>query len=227
MNLDHPVTVISGGGSGLGRALALALAETGYRVILTGRRAEKLRETVSLMDQKSDALILPCDISCSTAVEDLAHEVMLQRGPADILINNAGVFPSLQPMHEMSVSLWDETMATNLRGTFLMMRAFLPQMIQKNYGRILNISAPLKHYPGAAAYCASKCGIDALTKATALENKDRNILINAVEPPLMDTEMHRGGSRPEDIVPLLIPYLDSNDTTTRGRVVKLHSPLQK
>jgi len=93
------------------------------------------------------------------------------------------VFPENASVQETAVLDWDTTIATNLRGPYLLLRSFLPGMIENDYGRILNISAPLKHYPGAAGYCASKCALDSLTKATAFENKSRNILINAVEPP--------------------------------------------
>jgi len=93
------------------------------------------------------------------------------------------VFPENASVQETAVLDWDTTIATNLRGPYLLLRSFLPGMIENDYGRILNISAPLKHYLGAAGYCASKCALDSLTKATAFENKSRNILINAVEPP--------------------------------------------
>ncbi|MEM1158843.1 MAG: SDR family oxidoreductase [Verrucomicrobiota bacterium] len=221
MDIKNQTALVTGAGSGFGRAIACMLAQQGCRLILVGRREEKLQETAERLNSEKEPLIFAKDISSSMDVEDLAFDVLREVGQLHILVNNAGVFPENAPVQETTVLDWDTTIATNLRGPYLLLRAFLPGMVERNYGRILNISAPLKHYPGAAGYCASKSALDSLTKATAFENKSRNILVNAVEPPFMDTEMHTGGKTPEEVVPELLKFFDPKDQSTRGRIVHL------
>jgi 3-oxoacyl-[acyl-carrier protein] reductase len=225
MNIKDQVALVTGAGTGLGRAVAEELSRQGCRVVLVGRRKEKLIETAEGMAGEQKPIIFPMDVASSMEVEDLALEVLRECSQLHILVNNAAVFPENANIQETDVLDWDTTLATNLRGPYLMMRAFLPSMLDADYGRILNISAPLKHYPGAAGYCASKSALDSLTKAVAYENKTRNILVNAVEPPFMDTEMHTGGAQPQDVVPELLKYFDPKDTATRGRIVKLKEPV--
>jgi len=221
MNILNHVALITGAGSGFGRALALLLAKQGCQLILVGRREDRLQETAHLIKGDNPPLVFTKDISASMDVDDLAYEVLREVGQLHILVNNAGVFPENAPVQETTILDKDTTVATNLRGPYLLLRAFLPGMIEKTDGRILNISAPLKHYPGAAGYCASKSALDSLTKATAFENKTRNILVNAVEPPFMDTEMHTGGKSPEEVAPELLKFFDPEDQKTRGRIVQI------
>lgn len=221
MNIKDHVAVVTGAGSGFGRAIAGVLAGQGCHVVLVGRRKERLEETANHLSDSSKVSIFSKDISASVDVEDLAADVLRDHKKIHILVNNAGVFPENSPLQDMNTLDWDNTIATNLRGPFLLMKAFLPSMVENDYGRILNISAPIKHYPGAAGYCASKSALDSLTKAVAFENKQRNILVNAVEPPFMDTEMHTGGQDPEVIAKELLPYFDPDEEKMRGRVNKI------
>ena len=112
-------------------------------------------------------------------------------------------------------------MATNVRGPYLMIRAILPGMIQRGFGRILNISAPIKHLPKASAYCASKCALDSLTKAVGYELKGVDVIINAVEPPFLDTEMHKGGKRAEEVVTPIMELVAAETGSQSGRIVKI------
>lgn len=221
MDIKGHVAVITGAGSGFGRAIAGVLAGEGCQLVLVGRRKEKLEESAAELEDSVPVSIFTKDISASFDVEELAMEVLREHKKVHILVNNAGFFPENAPIEKMEVLDWDTTLATNLRGPFLLMRAFLPSMIENDYGRILNISAPIKHYPGAAAYCASKSALDSLTKAVAFENKQRNILVNAVEPPFMDTEMHTGGADPCVIAREVLPYFDPDEEKMRGRVNKI------
>ncbi|MFQ3670797.1 MAG: SDR family oxidoreductase, partial [Verrucomicrobiia bacterium] len=116
---------------------------------------------------------------------------------------------------------FDRAMATNVRGPFLLMRAVIPSMRAAGGGRIVNVSAPLKHFPTASAYCASKCALDSLTKAVALELRGTDVLVNGVEPPLMDTEMHVGGKAPGDCVGPVLDLAALPPGGATGRVVKI------
>jgi NAD(P)-dependent dehydrogenase (short-subunit alcohol dehydrogenase family) len=142
-------------------------------------------------------------------------------GPIDILINNAGIITGMKAVQDLPVEEWDKIMATNVRGPYLLMRAILPGMIQRGFGRILNISAPIKHLPKASAYCASKCALDSLTKAVSYELKGLDILVNAVEPPFLDTEMHKGGKKPEEVVAQILELAALDAGAPSGRVIKL------
>jgi NAD(P)-dependent dehydrogenase (short-subunit alcohol dehydrogenase family) len=142
-------------------------------------------------------------------------------GPIDVLINNAGIITGMKAVQDLPVEEWDKIMATNVRGPYLLMRAILPSMIQRGFGRILNISAPIKHLPKASAYCASKCALDSLTKAVSYELKGLDILVNAVEPPFLDTEMHKGGKKPEEVVAPILEMAVLEPGSQSGRIVKL------
>ena len=103
----------------------------------------------------------------------------------------------------------------------MLIRAILPGMIQRGFGRILNISAPIKHLPKASAYCASKCALDSLTKAVGYELKGVDVIINAVEPPFLDTEMHKGGKKPEEVVAQILELVALDAESQSGRIVKI------
>lgn len=223
MEINDHIAVITGAGSGFGRAIAQVLAREKCQLILVGRRKEKLEETASQLPDSARVSLFSKDVSASVDVEELAGDVLRENKRVHILVNNAGVFPENAPIHETDILDWDTTYATNVRGPYLLMRAFLPGMIENDYGRILNISAPIKHYPGAAGYCSSKSALDSLTKAVAFENKKRNILVNAVEPPFMDTEMHTGGDDPLTIAEKLLPYFDPEESKMRGRINKIEN----
>jgi 3-oxoacyl-[acyl-carrier protein] reductase len=219
---QNRTALITGAGSGLGRALALGLAAQGATLALLGRRGDKLEATAAeARALGATVLARPSDISVSVEVASAVEETLAAFGTIDILINNAGVFPKRAPIVDVDVIDWDQTLATNLRGPFLLLRAVLPGMIAADYGRIVNISAPLKHFPTASPYCASKSALDSLTKTAAYELRGKNILVNAVEPPFLDTEMHTGGKQPEEIVPAILELAALPADAPTGRIVKI------
>jgi NAD(P)-dependent dehydrogenase (short-subunit alcohol dehydrogenase family) len=222
MMVENPIFWITGAGSGFGRALALeALARHGS-VILSGRRAAPLQETAQLGGAPAGRfLVLPFDVSSSLETEEAAETAVKWQGRIDVLINNAGIFPEKKPVQDMAVADWDRTLAVNARGPFLLTRAVLPHMLRENSGRILNISAPLKHLPLAAAYCASKCALDSLTKALAFELRNTMITVYGIEPPMMDTPMHSGGKHPSAIAPAVIDLALSPEPPPTGRIIKI------
>jgi len=221
MNLKNKVILITGAGSGLGKALALAAGQVGAKVICAGRRKDKIQQTADEVNKVGGmGTAMEMDVTDLKSVEKglkMAEKV----GPIDILINNAGIITGMKAVQDLPVEEWDKIMATNVRGPYLLMRAILPGMMQRGFGRILNISAPIKHLPKASAYCASKCALDSLTKAVGYELKGVDVIINAVEPPFLDTEMHKGGKKPEEVVAQILELVALEAGSQSGRIVKI------
>jgi len=221
MNLKNKVLLITGAGSGLGKALALAAGQAGAKVICAGRRKEQIQQAADEVTKAGGVgTAMEMDVTDLKSVEKclkMAEKV----GPIDILINNAGIITGMKAVQDLPVEEWDKIMATNVRGPYLLMRAILPGMIQRGFGRILNISAPIKHLPKASAYCASKCALDSLTKAVGYELKGVDVIINAVEPPFLDTEMHKGGKKPEEVVAQILELVALEAGSQSGRIVKI------
>ena len=221
MNLKDKIILITGAGSGLGKALAITAGQAGAKVICTGRRKDKIEQTAEEVTKAGGlGTALEMDVTDLKSVEKglkMAEKI----GPIDVLINNAGIITGLKAVQDLPVEEWDKIMATNVRGPYLMIRAILPGMIQRGFGRILNISAPIKHLPKASAYCASKCALDSLTKAVGYELKGVDVIINAVEPPFLDTEMHKGGKKPEEVVAQILELVALDAGSQSGRIVKI------
>jgi NAD(P)-dependent dehydrogenase (short-subunit alcohol dehydrogenase family) len=221
MNLKDKVILITGAGSGLGKALAIAAGQAGGKVICAGRRKEKIQQTADEVNKVGGmGTAVEMDVTDLKSLEKgvkMAEKV----GPIDVLINNAGIITGMKAVQDLPVEEWDKIMATNVRGPYLLMRAIMPGMIQRGFGRIVNISAPIKHLPKAAAYCASKCALDSLTKAVSYELKGVDVLVNAVEPPFLDTEMHKGGKKPEEVVAQILELAALEPGSQSGRIVKI------
>ena len=210
MILENRVAVITGAGSGIGRVIAVAYAREGAQVVLTGRRAYKLAETAALCDAESTgckAIYEPADISEENEVVRLRDRVVNPFGRCDILVNNAGIFrpePGVL-LHEASLEDWNNVMQTNVRGAFLCLRAFALTMIEKRYGRIINVTSGLKHAAGHGVYSISKSALDALTKTAAHELEPHNILVNALNPGWVKTEMAQSAPHdPQKVAPLAL-----------------------
>jgi NAD(P)-dependent dehydrogenase (short-subunit alcohol dehydrogenase family) len=221
MNLKNKVILITGAGTGLGKAMALVAGQAGAKVICAGRRKDKIQQTADDVNKAGGmGTAVEMDVTDLKSVEKglkMAEKV----GPIDVLINNAGIITGMKAVQDLPVEEWDKIMATNVRGPYLLMRIILPGMIQRGFGRILNISAPIKHLPKASAYCASKCALDSLTKAVGYELKGVDVIINAVEPPFLDTEMHKGGKKPEEVVAQILELVALEAGSQSGRIVKI------
>ena len=189
--LKGKVTIVTGGGSGIGRAIALALAAGGARVAVLGRRQEPLEGVVKEISQVGgEAIALAADVTRDAEGRKAAEETEKVFGRIDVLVNNAGAL-SVSTVDSISEEEWDRVLATNLKGPFLMSRAVLPAMRRVGGGSIINIGSVLGLVAmrDRAAYCASKGGVTLLTKAMALDHAHENIRINCICPTIVETEL--------------------------------------
>lgn len=184
--------IITGGSRGIGRAIALKLAESGYHIALIYQgNTEKAEETVSLCKAYGvEAKAYRCDVSSNDEVKTAISEIRKDSDTVSVLVNNAGITrDSLIAM--MSYENWESVINTNLRGTFLMIKHTVPLLLRNKGGRIVNISSVsgMMGNPGQANYSASKAGVIGLTKTVAKELCKKGITCNAIAPGFIKTEM--------------------------------------
>jgi NAD(P)-dependent dehydrogenase (short-subunit alcohol dehydrogenase family) len=185
------MAVITGGGTGIGQAIALAFGREGARVAVAGRRMGKLQETVQMLRQAgSEALALECDVTRAADTERAVRSAEQEFGKVNVLVNNAGAL-SVSTVETISEEDWDRVMATNVKGPFLMSRAVLPAMRRAGGGSIVNVGSVLgiAAIRDRAAYCASKGGVTMLTKAMALDHAHDHIRVNCVCPSIVESDM--------------------------------------
>jgi NAD(P)-dependent dehydrogenase (short-subunit alcohol dehydrogenase family) len=191
--LEGKVALITGASKGLGKAIALALAEAGARIALVSRGRQALDEaTAAVRALGSDAEPFPADVSDETQVLALERAVTARFGKLQILVNNAGI-NLRKPVSEFTLEEWNRIQATNVTSAFLMCRAFLPHLKGQGYGRILNLTSMMSHVglPGRTAYCTSKAGLLGFTKALALELAPDKITVNGISPGPCATEINQ------------------------------------
>lgn len=198
MNLSASTCVVTGGTRGIGRAIAFALGKRGAKVAICARTAANVTTTVKELRQAGiTAVGSACDVSDPQAVERFAAFVRQELGPVDVLVNNAGLGHFVN-VEDMTVEQWDETFAVNLRGVFLMTRAFLPDMRRRKRGHIVNLASLAGRNPlaGGAAYSASKHGLLGFSKSLMMEVRKDNIRVIAICPGSVSTPLFRRGEAP-------------------------------
>jgi len=191
MEIKNKTAIVTGGGRGIGMAIAQALAEKGASVVLAARTASEINAVAKRIGKK--AFAVRTDITSEKSVKGLVSKTIAKFGGIDILINNAGT-GFAKPILKTSAAEWDVAVDTNLKGTFLCSRVAAKEMIKRRNGAIINIAsaAGTKGYANQAAYCASKHGVVGFSRVLALELKPYNIKVHTICPGGVDTTLIDG-----------------------------------
>jgi NAD(P)-dependent dehydrogenase (short-subunit alcohol dehydrogenase family) len=191
MLLKEKVAVITGGGRGIGRAIALAYAREGAQLVLAARSVQALEETrLAASRLGSEALVVPTDIRDAESIAALSRQTLEHFGRVDILVNNSGVAGPTARLWEIAPGDWEETFVVNVTGTFLCCRAFLPHMIQQSSGSIIIIGSMTGKRPllGRTPYSASKMALVGLARTLAWETGQYGIRVNVISPGPVEGE---------------------------------------
>ncbi|KUG23802.1 3-oxoacyl-acp reductase [hydrocarbon metagenome] len=203
-SLKGKVAVITGGGRGIGQAIAFAFAKAGAKVVITSRKAQDLEATAEEIKAfGGEAFPLPAHLGKADEIKRMIDTVMKKYGRIDILVNNAGASPAMGTVLECDDRLWDKLMDINLKGAYFVSQAAANVMVKQGGGKIINIASVDGHNPepGLSIYSISKAGIMMMTKAFASELIHYNIQVNTISPGPISTKMmnsHWSHLPPED-----------------------------
>lgn len=182
--------LITGATSGIGRATAKRLADEGFRLIICGRRKERLDSLKTELSQKTTVHSLQFDVRDKNAVQDAMNSLPENFSIIDILVNNAGNAHGLDPIQNGNTDDWDAMMDINVKGLLYVSKAIIPKMIEQKSGHIINIgsTAGKEVYPNGNVYCASKHAVDAINQGMRMDLNKHGIRVGAVNPGLVETE---------------------------------------
>ncbi len=235
MSLTGKVAIVTGAGSGIGRATATLFSQKGTSVVLAGRRLEPLNETLNQLHGKG--LVVQADVSKLADAKRIVDETMREFGRLNILVNNAGIEGPQKPVTELSEQEWDNVIDTNLKGVFLCSKFAIPAMRKSRRGAIANVSSNwgIVAAPNASVYCASKGGVIQLTKAMAIDVAADHITVNCICPGDTDTPMEwrdlKGATeerkadimgkmiRPEEIANAILFLVSDEAAMTSGSIL--------
>lgn len=245
MRLKDKIAIVTGGGTGIGEAIARAFAKEGAKVVITGRRKTELERVVGEIERAGGrALAAPGSVTLESDVRATVDATVRAYGRIDVLVNNAGNLFHASPLHETSDQIWNETLDIFLTGTFRFTRVVIPRMLEQGGGSILNISttAGLKALSGfpAHAYAAAKAGVIMLTKTVAIQYAKDNIRCNCICPGGVDTpavagllsdpkarewfdSIHPIGrmGRPEEIAQAALYFASDESVWTTGAILPI------
>lgn len=206
-DLKDSVVLVTGGGRGIGRAIALAFAGRGAKVAVAARTKAEIEETAQqVRNLGAPAVAVQADLTIEGQVRHLISQTERDLGPIDILVNNAGA-AMFKPLLETTVADWEKLMAINARAVFLCCQAVLPGMRERRRGRIIIVAstAGKKGYAGQSAYCAAKHAVMGLAKVLALETHGQGIRVNVICPGGVDTQLVRQGRNDVDVSKYMHP----------------------
>src|SRR5688572_12369293 len=203
MQLAGRVAIVTGGGAGIGRAIAERFAQEGANVViidLNSSAADAVAQDITT--HGGSARALGTDVANSSSVRSATEAVFAEHGRIDILVNNAGI-RYIKPLLEQTEDEWRRTLDVNLTAPFLCAQAVIPYMVRGGKGKIVNVASVAGFFgrPNRAAYCASKGGLIAFTKAAAVDMKGKNVYVNALAPALIETPFNAGFSQDADLAP--------------------------
>jgi NAD(P)-dependent dehydrogenase (short-subunit alcohol dehydrogenase family) len=216
MNENRRV-VVTGASSGIGRATSELFLKAGATVALVGRREDALKEVIEASEEKSGrAFAIAADLSDEAQCRSCVSQAVELMSGLDVLVNAAGILKSGR-IEDTSLELWDEMMNINLRSVFYLMKLAVPHLEQTR-GNIVNVSSVTgpRSFPGVLAYCVSKAGVDHLTRCAALELAPKGIRVNAVNPGVVVTGLHRSGGMSDEAYAAFLEH--SKTTHPLGRV---------
>ncbi|MYD92687.1 MAG: SDR family oxidoreductase [Chloroflexi bacterium] len=229
MSLAGRVALVTGASRGIGREIALGYARAGAHVILAARDESRLTAVATeIVELSGTSDVVPLDVSDSAAVRRVIDDSVRRHGRLDVLCNNAGISNARGPVAEVSPEAFAGVQAVNLIGLFACCHAALPHMIGAGYGRIVNVSsgAAIMCNPGESAYAASKAAVNALTIAMAKEVEASNVLVNAMSPGSVTTDMNPTSDvPPSEAVPTAVWLASLPDGGPTGRFYRFMQEL--
>jgi NAD(P)-dependent dehydrogenase (short-subunit alcohol dehydrogenase family) len=205
------VALVTGATSGIGQACAIAFATAGARVACVGRKEAALADVAARMSSlDTEALTLKADLSSSAEIERVVNETVETFGGIDVLVNAAGHISS-GTIENTSLEAWDDMMNVNVRAAFQLMQKVTPSLLERR-GNIVNVSSVtgLRAFPGVLAYCVSKAALDQLTRCASLELAAKGVRVNAVNPGVVVTEIHKRGGMTDEAY---AAFLEHSKTT--------------